>query len=624
MCGFGGIISKTKLPNIDFLNGSKKYIQNRGPDAFEAIQYKKNKNNFYFNHARLSIIDLKESSNQPFEKDGYTLVFNGEIYNYKEIREKLIKKGADFLTNSDTEVILESYKAWGIECLQQFIGMFAFALHDIENDELILARDRAGVKPLYYFFDKNTIVFSSDQYALKYLSRKHFDLSMSSVQRFFEIGYTDNNSTYFNQVYKVESGSFISIDLNTFEYDKNIYWNPLDFFNSNKQKNETKVIEELEEILESSFNYRMVSDVPVGVFLSGGYDSSIVSAILKKKLNHDITCYTIGFENDLYDESKYAKEVANHLGVNHKYYTCTFDDTKHLIPNLVEAYDEPFGDSSAIPTLLVSKYASEDVKVVLSADGGDELFAGYERYSQAISFYKKSKFIPQLLKKGFQQIPDGALMNISNLILNKKLNINHIEKFKKLLTKNTLIDITSSLVKNPNTKIFNSNFNQQIQDYNIGELNSLLLHDYKNYMESDILKKVDRATMYYSIEGREPLIDHRIFEFMAGVDETLKIKNSVKKYLLKEITHKYIPKRIMDRPKKGFSIPINKIIHEDKDLYQLFFDTISDNEIKKLDFLNFKEFTNCKNHYKKNYNNNFISLWYLFNFINWNNKIQSI
>ena len=624
MCGFSGIISKKKLPNTDFLNKSKKYIQNRGPDAFEICQYKKNNNDFYFNHARLSIIDLQESSNQPFEKDGYTLVFNGEIYNYKEIKEKLIIRGADFLTNSDTEVILESYKAWGIECLQQFIGMFAFALHDIENDELILARDRAGVKPLYYFFDKNTIVFSSDQYALKYLSRKHFDLSMSSVQRFFEIGYTDNNSTYFNQVYKVESGSFISIDLNTFEYDKNIYWNPLDFFNSNKQKNETKVIEELEEILESSFNYRMVSDVPVGVFLSGGYDSSIVSAILKKKLNHDITCYTIGFENDLYDESKYAKEVANHLGVNHKYYTCTFDDTKHLIPNLVEAYDEPFGDSSAIPTLLVSKYASEDVKVVLSADGGDELFAGYERYSQAISFYKKSKFIPQLLKKGFQQIPDGALMNISNLILNKKLNINHIEKFKKLLTKNTLIDITSSLVKNPNTKIFNSNFNQQIQDYNIGELNSLLLHDYKNYMESDILKKVDRATMYYSIEGREPLIDHRIFEFMAGVDETLKIKNSVKKYLLKEITHKYIPKRIMDRPKKGFSIPINKIIHEDKDLYQLFFDTISDNEIKKLDFLNFKEFTNCKNHYKKNYNNNFISLWYLFNFINWNNKIQSI
>lgn len=624
MCGFSGLISKKKLPDLDFLNSAKKYIENRGPDAFNYSSFTKGQNNFYFQHSRLSIIDLNESSNQPFKKDGYTLVFNGEIYNYKEVKEVLLKKSVKFITDSDTEVVLEAYKQWGTKCFDKFIGMFAFSLHDIKRNLIILARDRAGVKPLYYHIDKKSIVFSSDLYALKHLSQKQFDLNMSSVQRFFEIGYTDNNSTYFNQVYKVDSGSFISIDLNTFEYDKNIYWNPLDFFNGNKQKNETKVIEELEEILESSFNYRMVSDVPVGVFLSGGYDSSIVSAILKKKLNHDITCFTIGFENDLYDESKYAKEVANHLGVNHKSYTCTFDDTKHLITNLVDAYDEPFGDSSAIPTLLVSKHASKDVKVVLSADGGDEVFGGYERYSQAISFYKKSKLIPQLLKKGFQQIPDGALMNISNLILNKKLNINHIEKFKELLTKKTLLDVTSSLVKNPNTKIFNSNFNQQIQDYNIGELNSLLLHDYKNYMESDILKKVDRATMYYSIEGREPLIDHRIFEFMAGVDETLKIKNSVKKYLLKEITHKYIPKKIMDRPKKGFSIPINKIIHEDKELYQLFFDTISDNEIKKLDFLNFKEFTNCKNQYKKNHNNNFISLWYLFNFINWNNKIQSI
>ena len=624
MCGFSGIISKDILPDLGYLNDAKKYIANRGPDAFNQTCFTSAENNFYFQHSRLSILDLNESANQPFIKDDYTLVFNGEIYNYREIKKELVKKSVKFLTDSDTEVVLEAYKQWGAKCLDKFIGMFAFSLHDSNRNTITLARDRAGVKPLYYYIDKDLVVFSSDLFALKHLSQKKFDLNMFSVQRFFEVGYTDNNSTYFNQVHKVESGSYISIDLDTFEYNKIVYWNPLDFFNGSKQKNETKVLEELEYILESSFNYRMVSDVPVGVFLSGGYDSSLVAAILKKKLKHDITCFTIGFENDLYDESKYAKEVASHLGVNHKSYTCTLDDTRDLLTNLTDAYDEPFGDSSAIPTLLVSKYASKDVKVVLSADGGDEVFAGYERYSQAISFYKKSKLIPQLFKNGFQQIPDQALLNISNLVLNKEFNINHIEKFKSLLNKNTLLEVTAGLVKNPNTKIFSSNANQHLHDYDIGDLNSLLLHDYKNYMESDILKKVDRATMYYSIEGREPLIDHRIFEFMAGVDETLKIKNSVKKYLLKEITHKYVPKRIMDRPKKGFSIPINKIIHEDKRLYELFFDTISDEEIGKLDFLNFKELTNCKNQYKKNYNNNFISLWYLFNFVNWNNKIQSI
>ena len=368
----------------------------------------------------------------------------------------------------------------------------------------------------------------------------------------------------------------------------------------------------------------MISDVPVGVLLSGGYDSSVVSAILKKKLNHDITCFTIGFENSLYDESKYAKEVADYLGVNHKSYTCSFDDTKNLITKLVDAYDEPFGDSSAIPTLLVSKYASEDVKVVLSADGGDEVFAGYERYSRALNFHKKSKLVPQLIKDYLHKISNDSILKISNTLSSRMIDINHIEKFKKLLKKKSLLDLTCSLVKNPNTKIFNSDFDHQIEDHNIGELNNLLLYDYKNYLESDILKKVDRATMYYSIEGREPLVDHRIFEFMASVDENLKIKGSQKKYLLKKITHKYIPKIIMDRPKKGFSIPINKIIHEDKELYQMFFDTISDSQISRLDFLNLKEFIKCKNQYKKNHEHNFISLWYLFNFINWNNKIQSI
>ncbi len=624
MCGFNGVISRNDLDSTDSLNNSKKFIQRRGPDSFDYCQYSGKENNFYFNHARLSIIDLNVSSNQPFEKKGFTLVFNGEIYNYKEIKKELISAGVDFITNSDTEVVLESYKFWGINCLQKFIGMFAFAIHDIEKNKVVLVRDRAGVKPLYYYNDESKIIFSSDQYALKYLSKKQFELNLHSVNRFFEVGYADNNSTYLKGVNKVESGTYVTFDLDSYKLSVTTYWDPAKFFNRQNQQKEDQILESLEEILASSFDYRMVSDVPVGVFLSGGYDSSIVSAILKKRLNHDITAYTIGFSDSKFDESKYAAEVAKHLGINHKSYTCSFEDTKELFSKLVDVYDEPFGDSSAIPTLLVSKYASEDVKVVLSADGGDEIFGGYHKYISAMKAQQKMTLLPAFLKNNIHKIPSKYLVAPLNLLSRKKIHFNHIEKLKNILTQNSLLEISNSLIVNPNSNIFNDDFNRRINDDKIVGLNSLLLYDYKNYMESDILKKVDRATMYYSIEGREPLIDHRIFEYMAGVDEKYKIHNGQKKYLLKQITHKYIPRQIMDRPKMGFGIPINKMIHDDKELFQLFFDTISDSEIEKLDFLNMKELVTCKNQYKKNYEHNYISLWYLFNFINWNNKIQSI
>lgn len=624
MCGFNGIISKKTHRNLKFLNNSKKFIERRGPDAFHYCQYNNSENNFYFNHARLSIIDLNDSSNQPFEKSGYTLVYNGEIYNYKEIKKELINRGVSFITNSDTEVVLESYKFWGINCLQKFIGMFAFAIHDIKQNKVILVRDRAGVKPLYFYNDDFKIVFSSDQYSLKYLSKKQFELNLNSVNRFFEVGYSDNNCTYLKSVNKVESGTYITFDLDSYKPKKTTYWNPSDFFNIKNQQNENQILESLEEILTSSFEYRMVSDVPVGIFLSGGYDSSIVSAILKKKLGHDITCYTIGFNDNKFDESKYAGEVAKHLGVKHKSYNCSFDDTKEYFSKLVDVYDEPHGDMSAIPTLLVSKYASKDVKVVLSADGGDEIFGGYHKYISAIKTQKKIKLLPAFLKNNVHKIPSKLLIAPLNLLSKKKIHFNHIEKIKNILSQKSLLEISNSLIINPNSNIFNDDFNFQINDDKIGGLNNLLLYDYKNYMESDILKKVDRATMFYSIEGREPLLDHRIFEYMAGVDEKFKIHKSQKKYLLKQITHKYIPRQIMDRPKMGFGIPLNKMIHDDKELFQLFFDSISDSEIKKLEFLNFNELVKCKNQYKKNYEHNYISLWYLFNFINWNNKIQSI
>ena len=623
MCGFSGLVTKHQIENTDFLLQAQNFINMRGPDAFGHLNYFFEGNNFHFQHARLSIIDLNEASNQPFHKEGYTLVYNGEIYNYKEIRDELLRYKAHFLTDSDTEVIIEAFKHWGIKCLSKFIGMFSFALHDKKSNQLYLVRDRAGVKPLYFHASEKIIIFSSDLYALKFLSREKFSLNIPVIEDFFRFGYATDNSTFLNKVNKVKAGSYVVINLEKFNFEENIYWDPQLYFEISEGKNEKEILVELEGILESSIGYRMISDVPVGVFLSGGYDSSLVASVLKKKLNFDISCFSIGFEEKNYDESKYASEVANYLGVKHHLHICTLEDAKELLVNLVDVYDEPFGDSSAIPTLLVSKYASQHVKVVLSADGGDEIFGGYSKYINTLKYFRSINNIPKLLREFSGIIPDNWIKLMLHLFSEKNLNLEHVIKFKNIIKSENLLQFMIKMGENPRNKLFNNNsFN--LPSSNLDGLNSLLLYDYQNYLESDILKKVDRATMFYSIEGREPLLDHRIFEFMARVPASLKIKNNITKYLLKDLVHKYLPETIMNRPKMGFGIPIDKMIHHDKGLFEYFYDTISDEEIKQCEFLNFSEFTKIKNLYSKNYNSGFISLWYLFNFIRWKQKINKL
>lgn len=624
MCGFNGIVSRGNSKSLEELNASKRFIQNRGPDAFDFCQYSVGKNQFYFNHARLAIIDLDETSNQPFRKNGITLVFNGEIYNYTEIRSELIGSGVKFNTRSDTEVILESYRKWGVSCFDRFIGMFAIALHNTETNHFVLARDRAGVKPLYYFLDKDQLVFSSDLYSLKYLSNAPFNLNLSSVSRYFQTGYLDNNSTYFQGVRKIKAGTYIEVDLLTFKHIETTYWDPLPLFYSEKRQDEKYLMEELEDLLSSAFNYRMVSDVPVGVFLSGGYDSSIVSSILRKRLNHNINCYTIGFDEKIFDESENAKRVATHLGVEHKVLNISINDTRELITKLADVYDEPFGDSSAIPTLLVSRFASKDVKVVLSADGGDEIFGGYYKYLTAMKIQSRTKYFPEVLTRGINKIPNNIISGIGSLLAGKQYDLDQTKKIKKLFEQRSLVNIANVLTTNSNYNVLKKQFDIEKIDHDLSGINGMLFNDFRNYMEGDILKKVDRATMYYSIEGREPLLDHRIFEFMARVDSNLKIKNSQLKYLLKKLTHEYIPSKIMDRPKMGFAIPINKIIHKDKLLKEYFFDKISNERILKSEIFDIKKLTYLKNTYYADCNRNFITLWYLFNFLNWQDKIDNI
>jgi asparagine synthase (glutamine-hydrolysing) len=621
MCGFNGVITKNKIENIDYLINAKKFIDRRGPDAFGFTNFFLNDNYFHLQHARLSIIDLNTASNQPFEKEGYTLVYNGEIYNYNDIKYELKQFNVEFITESDTEVIIEAFKKWGISCVNKFIGMFSFALLDKKDNQLYLCRDRAGVKPLYYTVSKKEIIFSSDLYALKYLSNDNLTLNISSISNYFRFGYTTGYSTYLNNVEKVKPGTYIVFNLKNFNFDEKFFWKPIQYFDQIVERDEKDLILELEEILESSVGYRMVSDVPVGIFLSGGYDSSLVAAILKKKLNYDICCFTIGFEDEKYDESKYAIDVSNHLGVKHHVNICTVDDVKNLLVDLVEAYDEPFGDSSAIPTMLVSSYASKHVKVVLSADGGDEIFGGYSKYINTFKYYNRLHNTPIFLRQFANIFPESFIKFMINSFTNNKINLHHALKLKNIIKSDSLLEMMIKLGENPNVNLLNYDYDN-LTGISIGDLNSMLLYDYQNYLESDILKKIDRATMFYSIEGREPLLDHRLFEFMARIPESYKIKNNISKYIFKKVVHKYLPESIMSRPKMGFGIPINKMIHSDHILKEYFFDIISDNEIKKCEFLNYDEFTSLKNMYLKNHDNGFISLWYLFNFLRWKTKIN--
>jgi asparagine synthase (glutamine-hydrolysing) len=629
MCGFLGVLDKKNIYSKEKINNAGDFMSKRGPDfsGYEFIQL--SKTNIHLVHKRLSIIDLSNHANQPFydENKNWVLVYNGEIYNYREIRKELEKKHIKFYTNSDTEVIIKSFDYWGEKCLDRFIGMFSFMITNLKSGICYVVRDRVGVKPLYYYSSSNLLIFASDLRAINYLIDNKVTLNLNAVDSYFNLGYNELDNSYLNEINKLSPGCYLKIDLNNYETKLIKYWDSLSLFKNKEylKLNESDIVSQLEELLISSFKYRMVSDVPVGVFLSGGYDSSLVSAILSKHTDYQINSYTIGFNDSKFNEAHHAKKVANYLGLNHTEKICNEHDAFELIENLVDVYDEPFGDPSQIPTLLVSKLASNDVKVILSADGGDEIFGGYSRYSTSIDTFNKISKIPKFLLKLINSTPDLVLKNLLGLYLKRNINSNHINKFNEILNSKSIFELMKNLNKN-SQNIFSNDYNKNksYAEYDdLDNINKMLVYDYNNYLEGDILKKVDRATMHYSIEGREPLLDHRIFEFMAKVDPKYKVSKSLeKKYLLKKITHKYLPSKMMERPKMGFGIPIDSWIKRDSKLKQIFFDNISESQIKSYDFFDYNKIVKMKNSYLKNESSTGISLWYLFNFIRWEKSLK--
>lgn len=567
MCGIAGYIDFNRKTDREVLSAMVSTMQHRGPDCQGTDFFDLNQASVGLGHARLSILDLSPAGRQPMHYKHLSIVFNGEIYNFQEIREELAGKGHGFMTTSDTEVILHAYEQWGVESVDRFIGMFALAVLDSRKQELILLRDRPGVKPLYYYQYNGLFLFASELKALHEHPLFQKQIDTSSLALYFDSGYIPAPYTIFENCYKLNPGHFLKLDLQSRDISIKPYWDIRKWYVRPKQTvTYQEACERVHDLLKSACEYRMVSDVPVGVFLSGGYDSSAVTALLQTDRTEKLKTFTIGFEEGN-NEAPFARETARYLGTDHTEYICTTKEAQDIIPTLPWFYDEPFADSSAIPTMLVSRLAREKVTVALSADGGDELFSGYGNYRTLERHLATLNRIPGCLKN----VAGPVLKGMAGLLPQSMVELKHqIEGAGASLDKDRLrqsMQLVQASRRLPGTYLDNLfvpdlSFTAANQnDFDPAgfhhEIEVAMALDYRDYLHNDILTKVDRATMSVSLEGREPLLDHRLVEYVSSLPYEYKYDGVTGKRILRDIVHRYLPREMMDRPKAGFSLPIS-------------------------------------------------------------------
>ncbi len=568
MCGITGFIDFRKNSTEELLKKMTSTLAHRGPDG-EGVYF--NQSNFAqtgLGHRRLSIIDLSTVAGQPMTYKQMHIVFNGEIYNYEEIKEELIKKGHSFVTKSDTEVILHAYEEWGFQAADKFIGMFAFVIYDEGKQQAIAVRDRTGIKPFFYYWQDGLFLFASELKAFHQHPGFEKKINIDAVAAFLQHGSVPAPNCIFQNAFKLDPGHYLLLDLQKATVEKRQYWNVYDLYNRPKLKIDLpEALVETERIFKKAFEYRMISDVPVGVFLSGGYDSSCLTALLQQGRTEKIKTFTIGMDEKNLDESPYAKAIAGYLGTDHTEYHCTDEDAKSIIPSLSYYYDEPFGDSSAIPTILVSRLARRKVTVALSADAGDELFAGYNKYDIQLHRRRLSK-VPRGISKIGHYLMKAIPVHAIPVVKNNHLFVNRYDRFSEMLqnpTFKTIYALSSELFTQREIKnMFMTSISKLQTNYRVDKLKKefydpltyMMAIDYETYLVDDILQKVDRASMSVGLEGREPFLDHNILDWVSVLPVDLKLHKGQKKYILKELVHKYIPKNMMERPKMGFAIPI--------------------------------------------------------------------
>ena len=627
MCGITGIIDLNGQSNRGDLMGMLATLEHRGPDSYGTELYDLNPVKVCFGHARLSIIDLSEGGHQPKNHEHLSIVFNGEIYNYAEIRKELEALGHRFATHSDTEVILHAFEQWHTEAVHRFIGMFAFCLLDRKNRKVYLFRDRAGVKPLYVYQRPGIFLFGSELKSLG--ANKHFEkeIEPAVMPLYLQHGYIPGPHSIYKNCSKVLPGEFWEIALDTGDVRKQKYWDARDFYIRKKSLiSYEDARQELKSLLLSAAGYRMVADVPVGVFLSGGFDSSLVTALLQSDRTDPLKTFTIGFEEGN-NEAPVAREISAHLGTDHTEHICTTKEAQEIIPQLPFFYDEPFGDSSAIPTMLVSRMAREKVTVALSADAGDEVFFGYTNYFRLKHYFETSGRTPQpvrsvlraagalgvgaiLKRQGVKGYQAGAFLESINPNRNEEASA----LFRKMNEKP--VHYITSILRNGYTA-FPSPFKVEVEGFR-EPMDIAMYTDYQSYLPDDILTKVDRATMSVSLEGREPLLDHRLIEFAAGLPLSYKFENGEGKRIIKDIVYEYLPKELMNRPKTGFTLPIYSWLRGD--LSELIDEYLNENALKASGLFNVPFVLKEVERFRKGTMHYANIIWYLLMFQMWHKR----
>lgn len=565
MCGWAGFFKPAGLSSHEgtfTVRQMATTLAHRGPDD-EGI-WDDPQTGIALGFRRLAIVDLSAEGHQPMHSASgrYVMLFNGEVYNFAELRAELEALGHSFRGHSDTEVMLAAIEQWGVErAVQRFVGMFAIALWDRSERALTLLRDRLGIKPLYYGWMGGTLLFGSELKALRAHPAFQMDVNRDALTSYLRYGYVLSPATIYRGINQLRPGSLVTFSASERDAQPRAFWSAAQVAARGAadpfRGSDAEAIEQLDVLLREAVRLRMIADVPLGAFLSGGVDSSSVVALMQAQSAHPVKTFSIGFHEAEYDEAQYARAVAAHLGTDHTELYLSAAHAQAVIPRLPTMYDEPFADPSQIPTFLVSELTRRHVTVSLSGDGGDELFAGYERYFRAERTWQRLGWIPHQLRAVLGG--SAAALQSQSRLRAPALGSRRLAQMRAIGTPDQVYHYVRSQWKDPAAVVIGGHEQESVRGASLPDFFArMMLHDTLTYLPDDILTKLDRASMAVSLEARVPLLDHRVVEFAWQLPLALKVRNGERKWILRQVLNRYVPRQLIDRPKMGFAVPLNQ------------------------------------------------------------------
>jgi asparagine synthase (glutamine-hydrolysing) len=643
MCGIAGFIS----PQIDTSEREQiaqkicRTLSHRGPDSFGISHLS---SGVTFIHTRLSILDLSPAGHQPMVSSSrrYTVTFNGEIYNFQDLKRQLAQK--TFRGSSDTEVMLECIEEFGFEeTLKKISGMFSLAVWDDKEKVLYLARDRFGEKPCYYGVVNNKFLFGSELKAIMANSDMDKTVDLSSLALYLKHNYIPSPHSIFKNIKKLPQATFIKVNPSAMQVSEPIsYWSLSDEIekpHAHELLDDEEVLDNFERLLKKTISAQMQSDVPLGCFLSGGVDSSLIAAIMQNVSDNPIQTFTIGFNEEVYDESNHAKRIANYLGTQHREWIISPNEVKDVIPMIPQIYDEPFSDSSQLPTYLLSKLTKKHVTVSLSGDGGDELFGGYSRYIWLQVLWNKISLLPSPMRTVAAAILNSIrekhwnnFYEVINTFIPVKYKThnfgNKVYKGIAFLKAKSPFEVYDNLIshwQNPNIILQNNadfeNISERKIPKSISLLGQMMYMDSQSYLPDDIMVKVDRASMAVSLETRSPFLDHKLAEYVWGLPDKFRVRNGESKWLLRQVLYKHVPREYVERPKQGFGVPLEDWFRGE--LRNMLHDYLSDSRISRQGLFNSKKISRLLKEHDSGKKNWHYQLWDILVFQMWYEKWEN-